>query len=162
MPGARINAHLTLWQRAVRRSGNDRRLHSCEVAIDRRGRATIAQFREWLHAAFRHKVIRGFPITHSLNETLFIPATVWRYHDQRRKLQARDPAIAKATDLFDRCAAYNPAWELWQGCSGPEAFDRTEEDAAATTHVEELLARTDLMSEHRLAESLAYTMWLTH
>jgi LmbE family N-acetylglucosaminyl deacetylase/Mrp family chromosome partitioning ATPase len=112
-----------------------------------------------VHAAFRQKVILGFPIINSLNETLFIPQVYCDISEQiARKLRALEihqTQMQRGRISLIDIEQYNHSMGAAAGCSLSEAFDLTKQYGAMTADIEELLARADLLSERRLAHSLA-------
>ena len=115
---------------------------------------------ELVHAAFRQKVILGFPIINSLNETLFIPQV---YADITNQLTRKLRALAIHQSQRGRISLidieqYNRSMGAVAGCSVSEAFDLTKQSGATAADVEELLVRADLVSERRLAATLALRM----
>jgi LmbE family N-acetylglucosaminyl deacetylase/Mrp family chromosome partitioning ATPase len=114
---------------------------------------------ELVHAAFRQKVILGFPIINSLNETLFIPQVYCDISDQiARKLRALEihqTQMQRGRISLIDIEQYNHSMGAAAGCGLSEAFDLTKQYGAMTADIEELLARADLLSERRLAQSLA-------
>jgi LmbE family N-acetylglucosaminyl deacetylase/Mrp family chromosome partitioning ATPase len=114
---------------------------------------------ELVHAAFRQKVILGFPIINSLNETLFIPQVYCDITQHlTRKLRALESHQSQMRSgrisLID-IEQYNHSMGATAGCKVSEAFDLTKQYGATTVDVEALLARAGLMSERRLAQSFA-------
>jgi LmbE family N-acetylglucosaminyl deacetylase/Mrp family chromosome partitioning ATPase len=114
---------------------------------------------ELVHAAFRQKLILGFPIINSLNETLFIPQV---YCDitkhiagKLRALEIHQTQMKRGRISLIDIEQYNHSMGAAAGCGLSEAFDLTKQYGALPADVEELLTRADLLSERRLAESLA-------
>ena len=114
---------------------------------------------ELVHAAFRQKLILGFPIINSLNETLFIPQV---YCDITQHLTRKLRALESHQSQMQRgrislidIEQYNHSMGATAGCKVSEAFDLTKQYGVVTTDVEALLARAGLMSERRLARSFA-------
>jgi LmbE family N-acetylglucosaminyl deacetylase/Mrp family chromosome partitioning ATPase len=114
---------------------------------------------ELVHAAFRQKVILGFPIINSLNETLFIPQVygdITNHLERKlRALEIHQSQMKRGRISLIDIEQYNHNMGAVAGCRLSEAFDLTKQYGATTADVEELLARADLMSERRLAENLA-------
>jgi LmbE family N-acetylglucosaminyl deacetylase/Mrp family chromosome partitioning ATPase len=117
---------------------------------------------ELVHAAFRQKVILGFPIINSLNETLFIPQVYCDITDhiarKLRALQIHQTQMKRGRISLIDIEQYNHSMGAAAGCGLSEAFDLTKQYGAVSADVEELLARADLLSERRLAESLALSV----
>ena len=114
---------------------------------------------ELVHAAFRQRVILGFPIINSLNETLFIPQVYCDITDhiarKLRALEIHQTQMKRGRISLIDIEQYNHSMGAAAGCGLSEAFDLTKQYGAVTADVEEVLARADLLSERRLAESLA-------
>jgi len=114
---------------------------------------------ELVHAAFRQKVILGFPIINSLNETLFIPQVycdITEYLTRKlRALESHQSQMQGGRICLIDIEQYNHSMGATAGCQVSEAFDLTKQYGATTADVEALLARADLMSERRLAQSFA-------
>ena len=114
---------------------------------------------ELVHAAFRQKVILGFPIINSLNETLFIPQVYCDITEhlprKLRALESHQSQMQRGRISLIDIEQYNHSMGATAGCRVSEAFDLTKQYGAITADVEALLARAGLMSERRLAQSLA-------
>jgi LmbE family N-acetylglucosaminyl deacetylase/Mrp family chromosome partitioning ATPase len=114
---------------------------------------------ELVHAAFRQKVILGFPIINSLNETLFIPQVycdITEYLTRKlRALESHQSQLQRGRICLIDIEQYNHSMGATAGCQVSEAFDLTKQYGATTADVEVLLARASLMSERRLAQSFA-------
>jgi len=114
---------------------------------------------ELVHGAFRQKVILGFPIINSLNETLFFPQAYCDITEhlprKLRALEIHQSQMQRGRISLIDIEQYNHSMGATAGCGASEAFDLTKQYGAATADVEELLARAGLMSERRLAQSFA-------
>jgi len=114
---------------------------------------------ELVHVAFRQKVILGFPIINSLDETLFIPQAYCDITEhlprKLRALEIHQSQMQRGRISLIDIEQYNHSMGATAGCGASEAFDLTKQYGAATAAVEELLARAGLMSERRLAQSFA-------
>jgi LmbE family N-acetylglucosaminyl deacetylase/Mrp family chromosome partitioning ATPase len=112
-----------------------------------------------VHGAFRQKVILGFPIINSLNETLFIPQVYCDITDhigrKLRALEIHQTQMQRGSISLIDIEQYNHSMGAAAGCGLSEAFDLTRQYGAIAADVEELLARADLLSERRLAQRLA-------
>ena len=112
-----------------------------------------------VHAAFRQKVILGFPIINSLNETLFIPQVYCDITDhleaKLRALEMHHSQMTRGRISLADIEQYNRSMGGVLGCRLSEAFDLTKQYGASNADVEALLARAGLVSERRLAEGLA-------
>jgi LmbE family N-acetylglucosaminyl deacetylase/Mrp family chromosome partitioning ATPase len=114
---------------------------------------------ELVHGAFRQKVILGFPIINSLNETLFIPQVYCDITDhigrKLRALEIHQTQMQRGSISLIDIEQYNHSMGAAAGCGLSEAFDLTKQYGAIAADVEELLGRADLLSERRLAQRLA-------
>jgi len=114
---------------------------------------------ELVHGAFRQKVILGFPIINSLNETLFIPQVYCDITEhvgrKLRALEIHQTQMQRGSISLIDIEQYNHSMGAAAGCGPSEAFDLTKQYGAIAADVEELLARADLLSERRLAQRLA-------
>jgi LmbE family N-acetylglucosaminyl deacetylase len=114
---------------------------------------------ELVHAAFRQRVILGFPIINWFNETLFIPQVYRDITDhiarKLRALEIHQTQMKRGRIPLIDIEQYNHSMGAAAGCGPSEAFDLTKQYGALPADVEELLTRADLLSERRLAERLA-------
>jgi LmbE family N-acetylglucosaminyl deacetylase/Mrp family chromosome partitioning ATPase len=114
---------------------------------------------ELVHVAFRQKVILGFPIINSLDETLFIPQVYCDITEQLprklRALESHQSQMRRGRISLIDIEQYNHSMGATAGCKVSEAFDLTKQYGATAADVETLLARAGFMSERRLAQSFA-------